>query len=261
MLSRKLTPGEITNVIEKIRKRYDEYIYKFFKPKTLRDAFENRYRKALDSRVDISSFLLAEISAIDELIKREEERVATHEPTVVEEQPHQDIADKVLEENRRRIQGYPDLNFHNDANPEIRRLAGALNALAGDRWQQLSNSLRATAYSMTSTEMLALDSRLRSLSSVERDEMPPRLVRYVAQLRKFPRSFIQIDREEKEYILETAFFLHDLLGVLDRVKRLYGNLGGEERRELDNTIQYVSSIIADFRLKDLKRKTEWQREQ
>ena len=248
MLSRKLTPGEITNVIEKIRRRYDDYINKFFKAKILRDAFETRYKKALENRVDISSFLLAEISAIDELIHREEDRIASEPPPKAE--PRQDTADRVLEENRKRILKYPEIDLHGDANPEIRRLLGALNALAGEHWHRLSDSLRATAYSMTSTEMLGLDSRLRALGSVERDGVPPLLVRYVAQLRKFPRTFALIDREEKEYILECAFFLHDLLAVLDRVKALYGDLGLEE------TTAYVLGIIADFRLKDFKRRTE-----
>ncbi|HYW84861.1 MAG TPA: hypothetical protein VFB30_16475, partial [Spirochaetia bacterium] len=70
MKSKKLTPGEISSSMEKIRKRYDEYISKFFKPRSLREAFENRYMKALRTGIDISSFLIAEISAIEELIAR-----------------------------------------------------------------------------------------------------------------------------------------------------------------------------------------------
>ena len=68
MTPRKLTPGEITSSIEKIRRKYDEYVDKYFKPASLRKAFEGRYLKALQAKVDVSSFLLAEISAIQELI-------------------------------------------------------------------------------------------------------------------------------------------------------------------------------------------------
>ncbi len=66
---KKLTPGEIKSIVDKIRKKYDEYTYKYFKPKTLKDAFEDRYIKALRSSVDVSAFFLAEISAIEELIE------------------------------------------------------------------------------------------------------------------------------------------------------------------------------------------------
>ena len=75
VIPRKLTPGEITAVVEKIRKKYDEYIGTYFKPKSLREAFEERYLRSLRASVDISSFLLAEIGAIEELIGREEERI------------------------------------------------------------------------------------------------------------------------------------------------------------------------------------------
>jgi len=44
---RKLTPGEISSAVEKIRKKYDTYASKYFKPRTLREAFEDRYIRAL----------------------------------------------------------------------------------------------------------------------------------------------------------------------------------------------------------------------
>ena len=134
MASRKLTPGEITGAVEKIRKKYDTYVSKFFKPRTLKEAFEERYIRALRSGVDISSFLLAEISAIEELIDREEKRIA-QEPVKPDPQKQQSFADRVLEENRQRIIKYPDISFHNDASEETRRLLGALSDLLRERWQ------------------------------------------------------------------------------------------------------------------------------
>ena len=65
----KLSPEEITRVVAKIRKRYEDYIYKFFKPKTVLFAFEERYLEALQRKTDVSTFLMAEISAVEELIK------------------------------------------------------------------------------------------------------------------------------------------------------------------------------------------------
>jgi hypothetical protein len=254
---KKLTPGEIKNVVEKIRKKYDEYIYKYFKPKTLREAFEDRYIKALRKQVDISSFLLAEISAIEELTKREEERVASPQPLA---EAHVDIADKVIEENRKRIEKYPDVPFHKDAGPEVRKLLGALNVIADEHWHALNIALRNTAYSMTSVEMLGLDSRLRYLASVDKDGIPQFLIRYVSQLKKFPRNYALLEREEKEYILEAAFFLNDLIVILERVKRVYKDIGEEDLQVLDAASTYVWEIITDFRLKEFRKKREWNKE-
>jgi hypothetical protein len=250
VLARKLTPGEITAVVEKIRKKYDEYVYQYFKPKSLRHAFEERYLHALRASVDVSSFLLAEIDAIEELIKREEERMVLPPPA----SPRTDIAEKVIEENRKRIARYRDSGFHPDASEEARRLLGALQQLADEHWPALASALRETASNMNSLEMLNLDSQLRYLASPGRDGTPQFLVRYVGQLKKFPRNYAAIDREDKEFILEAAFFLNDVLTILERVRRVYADLGTSAKEILAAAIDFTWGAICDFRLKDLKRR-------
>jgi hypothetical protein len=251
--SNKLTPGEISSSVEKIRKRYDEYISKFFKHKSLREAFEGRYIKALRAGIDISSFLIAEISAIEELIKREEKRVMAALPRAGEEKAPS-FADKVLEENRKRIEKYPDVRFHNDAGEEVRRLVGALSGLEKDHWLDLTYALRNTMYAMSSPEMLALDSQLRFLASTNREKTPQFLARLVTQLGRFPRTYAAIDKEEKGYILEAGFFLNDLFTVLERVQRVYTKMGAQEKQVLHEKMGIVANIISDFRLKDFKRR-------
>jgi len=251
--SKKLTPGEISSSVEKIRRRYDEYISKFFKHRSLREAFEDRYRKALRAGVDISSFLLAEISAIEELITREEQRVMAGPPRAgAEKEPS--FADKVLEENRRRIEKYPDVPFHNDAGEEVRRLVGALSGLERDHWPVLATALRDTMYAMNSPEMLALDSQLRFMASTNREEVPQFLTRLVAHLGKFPRNYPAIEREEKEYILEAGFLLNDILTVLERVQRVHTEMGAQEKRIVAEKKAIIEELISDFRLKDFKRR-------
>jgi hypothetical protein len=257
---RKLTPGEISSTVEKIRKRYGDYITRYFKRKSLLEAFERRYIKALRGSVDISSFLLAEISAIEELTGREEERIqADPEADTADEEPS--FADRIVEENRRRIFSYPDFPFHDDAGEEVRRLVGALSDLERVRWADIGVALRNTMYAMTSTEMLTLDSQLRTLSTTSMTEPPAFLARLMSQLRKFPRSYPAIEREEKEYILEAAFFLNDLLSVLERVKRVYTDMPAAERKILEESFTYVEEVIGDFRLKDLKRRRRWDRDE
>ena len=257
MPSRKLTPGEISSTVEKIRKKYDDYITRYFKPKRLLRAFETRYIKAIRAGVDVSSFLLAEISAIEELSAREEQRVQAEPETDAANEPS--FADKVLEENRRRIASYPDVPFHDDAGDDVRHLAGALGDLESERWGDLGAALKNTMYAMSSPEMLALDSQLHYLSTAKPDQPPAFLARLMSQLRKFPRNYAAIDREEKDYLLEAGFFLNDLVVVLERVGKVYTEMPPADRQVINDTLVYVNAVLGDFRLKDFKRRRRWDR--
>ena len=263
MVSRKLTPGEISSTVEKIRRKYDEFISKYFKPKSLREAFETRYIRALRAGIDVSSFLIAEISAIEELIAREESRVMLGpvRPAAQSAEKAESFADRVLEENRKRTEKYPDIAFHADAGEEVRRLVGALCELERERWPELSVALKDTMYAMSSSEMLTLDSQLHFLASANREDAPQALTRFMAQLHKFPRNYPAMDREEKDYLLEVAFFLNDLFIVLERVKRVYTDMGEEKKRIVEEALAYIWGILSDFRIKEFKRKRHGHREE
>lgn len=247
----KLSPEEISRVVAKIRRRYQEYIYKYFKPKTVLFAFEERYMEALQRRTDVSTFLLAEISAVDELIKREEAKIAAG--PVPDERSVGDRVERILEEQRERVRKYPDVPIHATANEEIRRLVGAMSTLEAEHWPRLSGCLRDTTYSRSSLTMTNLESRLRYLASLGTDGVPGALSRYLYHLNRFPRDYPAIDREEKEYILESAFFLHDLNDILERVVLNYPRLDEARKRGLQGVQQFVQGVILDFRVKDLKR--------
>lgn len=249
----KLTPEEITKVVAKIRQRYDEYIYKYFKPKTVKFAFEERYAEVLQKRMDISTFLIAEIDAVEELIKREEARIVAGPPADQERESLADRVERIYQQNLERIRKYPEINIHPTANEEIKRLVGALNALDNEYWPHLAAILLDTSYSRGSMTMMNLESRLRYLGSLGTDRVPGALSRYLYHLNRFPRDYPAIDREEKEYILESAFFLHELDDILGRVLVNYPRLSNEQKLGLREIQEYVNGMIQDFRVKDLKR--------
>jgi len=91
------------------------------------------------------------------------------------------------------------------------------------------------------------------LGSPGADRVPGALSRYLYQLNRFPRDYPAIDREEKEYILESAFFLHDLEEILERALANYPRLREEQKQGLREIQQYVDGMIRDFRVRDLKR--------
>ncbi|HEQ71699.1 MAG TPA: hypothetical protein ENN69_04345 [Spirochaetia bacterium] len=251
---RKLTPTEIKDTVNKIRKKYDEYNYKFFKSTVHKKNFESRYLAALKNGVDISTFLLAEIGAVEELLKREEEKLLTKPPRP---QPavKVDFADKIIEEYRKRILGYPDVAFHGDAKEEVRRLYGALNKLEQEYWPELYAVLRNTMYSLNTKTMMNMETQLHNLGGSGKEGIAPRLERYAACLNRFPRDYALIEKEEKDYILEAAFLLHELCEILETVKEKYETvLSDTEKTKLDEILNYVTQMISDFRLKDLKRR-------
>jgi hypothetical protein len=250
----KLTPEEISLTVAKIRQRYDEYIYKFFKPKTLKYAFEERYMQALKARTDISTFLMAEISAVEELMGREEARLEVGSKEGERRESIAERVDRIVQENLEKIRKYPDVAFHPTASEEIRRLLGALKGLVDEHWPRLTAILRDTAYGLGSMAIVQLESQLRYLGDPGRDAIPSGLSRYLYHLNRFPRDQAAIDREEKEYILESAFFLHDLSEILERVTQNSTDLPTARREGLQAVHDYVLGVIRDFRVRDLKRR-------
>ena len=250
----KLTPEEISRAVAKVRQRYDEYTIKFFKPKTLRFAFEERYMQALKGRADISNFLLAEISAVEELVGREEARLEAGEDGQERKETIGERVDRIVEENLEKIRKYREVLIHPTAGEEVQRLLGALKALIDEHWPRLTETLRGSSYGPGAAGLGPLESQLRYLGDPGREGAPSGLSRYLYHLNRFPRDYGAIDREEKEYILESAFLLHDLSDILGRVLEQATGLGAARRQGLQEAHEYVLGVIRDFRVRELKRK-------
>jgi hypothetical protein len=71
--------------------------------------------------------------------------------------------------------------------------------LAGERWQDLASALVDTMYAMSSSEMLALDSRLRSLASPGGAETPHPIWPPVVEGRKAQSVHVLDSRGEGTY--------------------------------------------------------------
>ena len=248
----KLTPGEISQTVAKIRQKYDDYTYKFFKPKRVKEAFELRYVQALRNGLDISSFLVAEISAVSELVKREEARVAGPVRTAGTRRRSMSATDRILEEHRQKLLGYPDIQFHTAAHEEIRRMLGALDEIFSTVWADLMRALRNTSYANTSTTMSRLENDLRYLGYVDSDGFAAALTRYANLLEQFPRDYNAVEREENNYLRRTATFLHEFDGVLAHIVEAYPQLEPEDMARVREVKEYVEGLIVNFRFQALK---------
>lgn len=253
MAFKKLSAQEISEVIAKIRAKYDFYCKTFFKPSRLKQEFENRYRDALKRGFDVSNFLLAEISVIKELIKKEEDKIAQSKP-VEEEKPKENFADRIILENLKKIEKYPKVIVHKDASDEIKRLVGGLKKIYDIYIPELHSIFRKLETNPNFKYMEVYESRLRILADVGKGFVPAQLTRYYAYLNKFPRDYRAIDWEEKQYILESAFLLHDLYNTLINILEDTPKLSQDRKDRIKDIIDYIYGMIEDFRLKDLKRK-------
>jgi hypothetical protein len=252
---KKLSPTEIKDTVEKIRKKYDEYAFKYFKSAQHKKNFEDRYLGALRGGVDISSFLIAEIGAIMELVKREEDKVLEKRPPRPAAAQGPGFADRIIEENRKRIEKYSAPEVHPDAPDEIRRLFGALNRLEREFWPGLYAPLRNTSFSLNTKTMIGLENQLHQIAGRINDGISSRLERYVARLKRFPRDYGLIEKDEKDYLLEAAFLLHELVDILTTALRKHETVfTTEEKNTLNEILAYCDGVLADFRLKELKRR-------
>lgn len=247
----KLSRAEVQLAVDKIVKKYDEYATRFFKTPALKMAFEERYFSALKGGLDMQAFLQAEIDVVEELIRKAEAQLQQAQAS--QGAPRPGFADRVIQELSARTEKYGDAAFHRHAKQEIRRLVAALSRFERELMSQMHDALRETSYGLSSREMAELDSRLRDLTSADGKSAPPRLTRYVALLNAFPRDYNAVDREEKSFLVDAAYFLHDVRAVIERARESYRDLAARDVSRLAQVEEYVTAVLEDFRIKDFRR--------
>lgn len=244
--SDKLTPKEVEAALSRIRNTYDDYIITYMTPIDEKSAFEDRYIDALHARVDLTRFINDEIKHLQTLISAGEEDKARKARRVRKSsKPKKSFADKVLEELEKQIETYPEIEIHDDASPEVKKLYGALKELDNTYWANLAGFIRNVH---SSTISYNLENRLLRMTTVGGDAVPPELDRYLFLLNQKGKYSSELFRESQECIKRASFFLHDLRRIL---------LECQDRGLMDEKVEiaynYVENIIRDFRLKDLKR--------
>lgn len=252
---KRLTDSEIRSAVEKIRSRYADYMVRFQKDRSALDSFEDRYIGAMRVRMDLALFLHAEKTAIEELIDNEEKRILASSQRESEKKQQarqqQSIADRVLEENLKRIAHYPRLLIHTDASEEVERLFGGLGTFERELWADLERLLRRAYTSMIMSPRARVEEQVLKLCVVGANGVPPRASRYQSLFERFPRNYFEIEKEGKKCMLDAAFFLHDLSDILKEVGQAE-DLTAAERQKVASMAEYVHTMLEDFRLKEFK---------
>ncbi|MBN1411818.1 MAG: hypothetical protein JW969_13300 [Spirochaetales bacterium] len=249
---KKLSSKEIKMVVDKIRKKYDGYCEQFFKSHNVRVAFDERYLNAIKNGSDLSTFLMAEISAIDELIKTEEEKLNECSAPNQSDKITQYI-EGIMERNLKQIEKYKEIDFHADANPEIKKLLWALTKVDTEYFPSLFSIFRSLNFTDSLITLSGIEDQFRELTYWKGSDVPLKLSRYVLLLNRIVKEYSAFEREEKNYIKESAFALHDLAGLLIKTLNEHEDMDARDKDNLRQILNFITNIIIDFRLKDLKR--------
>lgn len=273
----KLTEQELNAALRKIRNKYEKLITDFKKSRVLIESFEERYIRALKSKMDLTTFFIAEIEAVEELYKREEEkRVLQEKENLAKKENKPNIADKIYEENKNRIRKYTRIQInHQDSDEEIEYLFGALREFINNYFPALVIIYKEKKHTTEGEKISDFSNKFLTHYDYKGDIPISR--QYITALERRPRDFKKIEYEHKFIMKETAFLLNEILELLDKIiskndipmpdKKLlieknknsdenwfyeyFNNLTYKE--SIEKTYNFLKEIITDFRFKDIRR--------
>lgn len=277
---KELNNSEINLALRKIRSKYDDIIKEFKKSRILLENFEDRYSKTLRSKMDLSVFLLAEIEAVTELYKREEIKKGIENIEAVDKKNKEPVdrksfADKVYEENLKKIQKYLRISLHRDASEEAERLLGAVRTLINDYWPAITLIFRDNKYHSDNDKLSSYYHKL--LTNYDYTGIMPISRQYIDALNRKPQDMKKTDFESRFILQETAFLLNDILDTLNKVLDSEGVPSADKKIVVEaikvvtgsnfpatfkglfhtdcvkKVRDYTEGIINDFRFKGIKR--------
>ncbi len=255
---KKLSTVEIEAAINGIRKKYHDYMVEFIKPPEAEYLFEDRYIEALRARIDLDRFILDEIRLVETLIEDEktkrahdeEQRAAARIRRTESAEKKRSIADKIFDENREKIRKYMKYGLEDDDAYEIDKLYGAVKEFETAYWHDIEKILKKLYTSRYSGPRRELEERLFEITLEGPAGYPVSLVKLRTLLDRYPREYSVLQREIQRCMLDVSFFLHFLSDELSKIKN-DAVLDSMEKETVASSLQFVHTVLKDFRLTDL----------
>lgn len=248
--SRNYEKQDFKRQIRDITAQYEALIFdKALNPELL-TAFYDRLTHAKNSGRDAERFLEEELSLYEELEMKavyQEQNANMREEARRRRLSGDTYADQVLKEYRRRIEHYPDVEIHPDAEFEVQKLYGAMGFFDNNHWNCIEIFLRQAFPQAGQFDRMSIEQRFWRFSSTRSGRIPEALERYQRSLSTPSISNKERTREAQEAIKAVAFFLHELLEICEQGTHVF-----QPDEEVEKAIFYIHSIIKDFRLKNLK---------
>ena len=276
-MGQQLSRIEIDKALKKIRNRYTQLFRYFKKSNTLLENFEQRYVKALKSKMDLSIFLMAEIDAVEELYIKEEQKKAKEDVSKTKKDPVQlSFADKVFEENRRRIAKYPSIAICHDADEEVEKLLGAVRNFLNNYWPAVMIIFKEKKMTHVGDRINDIYNKL--LAHYDYTGTVPIARHYIDVLQQKYGNNKKADFEHRYIMQESAFLLNDILILFQYIVK-EGEITNPERiihaenhsltknnkqfqeifknktclEGFETVFQYLQGMIKDFRFTGIKK--------
>ena len=273
-----LSDKEINATLSKIRGEYEEGAKKYGTKIYNVENFNNRYREALETRQELSNYLLLEINILEDIKNRLRERELEKERKEAEEKKAKENSfmnkvDSMIEKFRNAIEKYPTEAIHPKADEEICHLYGAFKELYNCFCVIRYFSGEASDY-VIETAIKDYDNKFqRFVMPVGESKVPIIFSDYVFALEKSEG----VARSEQFIFKESGFFLHSFIEKMDSIKttalkksfdnkiilpetlsaqspRVFSFFKGKNKEEIYNaTLTYASAMINDFRLQSFKK--------
>ena len=242
---------EIKDAVNDLVSRYEALIFDCALSPSLIGAFHDRLRHAEINRRDPKRFIREEEMEFQHV--ESEARKAERTETVQREIQRRRIAgesfaDKVLDEYRQRIEHYPEVDIHPKADIEVAKLYGAMAFFDSNHWANIEGFLRKAFPRTGQIDRMSIEQRFWRFVPTRKDRLAEELEPY-RQILSTPLSTKKERiKAAQECVKAAAFFLHDLLNVCDKASR---EINMDPLTE--DAVHYAENIIANFRIKDLKR--------
>ncbi|MCL2705478.1 MAG: hypothetical protein FWE72_04630, partial [Spirochaetaceae bacterium] len=257
-MGKKLSSQEIESTAEKVRKKYNDLIISYMLTPRIKEGFEERYNEIKKYGFDPTRFFNDEIKALIELEQKEKEKINNAgksininlNKNINKETDKKDFADKILEQLLEKIEKYPSLFIHPNANKEIEKLFGALIDFDKGMWktyEDIAKKYRINKYDLTH---IKLEKMLNNFTRVYSGNVTIRLLQYKDMLNSRVSLTKNIDKEEKLCIFECASLIRMFIEIISGLINYPGILESEKDKLL-KLIKHLDVMIDDFRLKDL----------
>lgn len=249
---RGFSKAEVTEIIDDLKAKYECLIFDNALNPDLIDAFEDRLFHAKNTGRDPKRFLEEEKAAYQELESKTQAKqyaMSLRNEARRRRLAGESFADKVLDEYRQRIDCYPAVSIHPDADIEVAKLYGAMTLLDSNHWDALETYLRRAFPQAGQIDRMSIEQRFWRFVPSREGRLPDELERYRRALAAPSASKKEKIREAQEAVKMVAFFLHELLDVCEKAAQ---QTAPDE--DIEKAIIYIKDIINDFRIKDLKRR-------
>ncbi len=276
-----LSQSEINSVLNKIRAKYDLLFRNYKKSRVLAEMFEDRYKNAIKSRLNMLAFLRAEIDAVDLMLRKEEEKKVEddklkEQDAVLAKKRNEielSIAEQVQIEYRQKILKYPKAEMSVELDEELDHFIGAMRDFLNSYLPALTYLYKEKTHTAEGEKLNILYDKIVLQYDYKGDApIARRLI--TAYNHNDPK---RMDHERTFVMKETAFTFNDVMDELQDVwdkgaipfptnRMVLPKLLSQESKFIkifDNktfreafiiVYEHIKHIVSDFRIKDIKRK-------